>query len=146
MSLSSPTARCQESDPHRDLTQAGATAVVISVRSESFSCNDVQTGADYQLCWSHYPTSHKQHKQKKDNWLRMLRGYIFTAQTNGSLKQDSAIPYYITVFKANLKINECFTGYKDRRPKFCSAIIVIYKKHKSNLHHNVSPLSLQSTL
>lgn len=72
----------------------------------------------------------------------MLRGYIFTAQTNGSLKQDSAIPYYITVFKASLKLNGCFKGSKDRRPKFCSAITIVYKSHKSNLHH-VSPLRLQ---
>ena len=47
MSLSSPTARCQERDPGRDFTQNGETAVVISVRSESFSCKDVQTCVDY---------------------------------------------------------------------------------------------------
>lgn len=131
MSLSSPIARCQERDPSRDLTQAEAGAVVISRRSESFSFSDVQTGADYQLCWSHYPRSHKQHKQKTDNWLRMLRGYIFTARTNGSLKQDSAIPYYITVFKASLKINRCFTGNKDRRPKFCPVITLFTKVTKA---------------
>jgi len=35
--------------------------------------------------------------------------------------------------------------YKNRRPKFCFAIIVIYKSHKSHLHHNVSLLSLHFT-
>lgn len=75
----------------------------------------------------------------------MLRGYIFTALANGSLKWDAAIPYYITVFKASRKINGCFTGNKDRRPKFCSAIVVIYKSHKSDLQYNVSPPSLQLT-
>lgn len=47
MSSSSPIARCQENDPSRDLTQTRETAIVISVESESFSCNDVQTGVDY---------------------------------------------------------------------------------------------------